>query len=251
MQDHLIRLIPEQLLPYIKLVGLHYPENRSYKEMQKEMITNENYGGWFKVKIPDFAFIAFHINMFKDICFWIFNPLMTFDAIDDNECWSDNSIHKNVKDYRLALALAKQVLDTYVKFEKALDTASGDGDPNPKAEEREELRATDIPLDEIAAFFREKRKGNSIVDFDETLNELIELKNSQINNENEPEYLPVVDESMEAIYNDEYLDSQIDRRLKFHKLIDIPTAKVIEPVPYIDKNLDSKIDRRLFFHNLL
>jgi len=147
LQDHLIRLIPEPLVPYIELIGLHYPENRSYKEMQKEMIGNQYYRGWFKVKIPDFALMTFHINMCKDIRFWIFNPLMRFEDLDDDECWSDNSIHQNVKDYRLALALAKQVWDAYLKFEGSVDLAAGAGDPDPKAEVYEPVEADVFTVD--------------------------------------------------------------------------------------------------------
>lgn len=138
LQDHLIRLIPEPLLPWIKLVDLYYPENRSYKEMQKEMIGNGKYGGWFKVKIPDIALISFHITMCNEISFWIFNPLMSFDDIDDSKYWSIDSIHENVKDYRLALALAKQVWDYYLKTEYPKGNASA-GESHPEAEVYEPL----------------------------------------------------------------------------------------------------------------
>lgn len=147
LQEHLRRLVPEPLVPYLQLVGLHYPDNRSYQVMLKEMTANENYSGWFKVKIPDFALMAFHINMCKEISFWIFNSLMKFDDIDDSECWSDNSIHKNVKDYRLALALAKQVWEVYVKFEGSVELAAGAGAPDPKAEVYEPVEVEEFTVD--------------------------------------------------------------------------------------------------------
>ena len=144
LQDRLIKIIPEPLLPYIKLIDLHYPENIPYSQLKKEMDGNENFRGWFEVKIPGFALIAFHINMCGDIRFWIFNPAkIVKDIRTDDTNWKDLSIHENIKDYKVALALAKEAMDFHIKtvdFNRSVKIADTHaGESHPEAEVYEPL----------------------------------------------------------------------------------------------------------------
>ncbi len=115
LQDNLIKIVPESLLPFIELIGLHYPENTPVYVMKQRYKNNAEFGGWFKVQIPDFALMAFHVNMRAEKTYYVFDPGKFKNIEDGDWSWQELALHKNIKDHRIALALAAKAWEHYLR----------------------------------------------------------------------------------------------------------------------------------------
>ena len=147
LKDKLIKLIDEPLLPFIEPKGFHFPLNKPYSKILDD--TDEDAGGWFDIRIPDFSLIRLHINLVGRKRYAIYDPKsleLGEEVFDDLDAIL---IHKHIADYRIALALAKQSWEYYLKTTKrAVELAAGAGVPDPKAEVYESVEVEGYPIDQ-------------------------------------------------------------------------------------------------------
>jgi hypothetical protein len=115
LMKKLEEFIPQSWQAYSHCIDLHYPENISPEKMRTICDNNENFRGWYQVRIPDFALIAVHVDMKAEMLFLVFDPAYTQDGLAPDDDWHECVLHKNIRDKRIALALAKQAWENFVK----------------------------------------------------------------------------------------------------------------------------------------
>ena len=139
LQDHLIRMIDLPLLPYIHNIGLHYPENKSYSDLRTAIKKDlKDYGGWFEIKIPEFALMAIYIDLAGRKSYFVFDPkkvseksglVAKGEILATNDDWQSLALNMNIKDHRIALALAKKAWSYYLQDQEEKSSSSPLAEP--------------------------------------------------------------------------------------------------------------------------
>lgn len=72
--------------------------------------------GWIEISIPEFALMTLSTDEeFIQTRYWIHDPKKVRDAIAHDCDWNETYLHRGIRDHRIALALAKQAWENYVK----------------------------------------------------------------------------------------------------------------------------------------
>ena len=122
--EFMLRYLPLLLHPYASVIDID------------NVMINKKRVGWIKVKIPEFALIT--VTVMEEnfsVIYWVHNPSKVLDDLGCDWDWNDTYIHRNIKDYRIALALAKEAWNYYVKTADAPSKPEvSAGESHPKAE---------------------------------------------------------------------------------------------------------------------
>ena len=138
LMTKLEEFIPQSWLAYSHCIDLHYPENVTPEKMRKIYENNDNFGGWYQVRIPDFALIVVHLNMKAEKHFFVFDPARIQDDLTPDHDWHELALHRNISDKRITLALAKQAWQDFMKTEYPKGNMSA-GESHRNAEVYEEI----------------------------------------------------------------------------------------------------------------
>lgn len=156
LTDGLEKLMDDPIRPYARLIDLYFPINLPVRVMKELIVRSEKYGGWFEISIPDFALMACHINMMGEGSYFVFNPKQISDGLTHSEKdWNEITLHRNIRDHRVALALAKQAWAFYLKEDQEAGKATMPAEevPNHKAEVYEPMDEPEVYIDALQNTF--------------------------------------------------------------------------------------------------
>lgn len=131
METRIISKLDPVLLPYASVID----------------VVKTDYGelfGWIEISIPEFALITLSTHEKGNrLEYCVHNPSKIKGDITIDYNWHDTCLHQGIKDSRLALALAKEAWNYYLKTiapqgkstnEKPVEKDMSAGEGHPKAE---------------------------------------------------------------------------------------------------------------------
>lgn len=123
MENRILSKLDPVLLPYASVIDVMDTEDGGYF-------------GWIEIVIPEFALITLSTDEKGNrMEYWVHNPSKIKGDITVDHDWHDTYLHKGIKDSRLALALAKEAWNYYVKTaDVPSESEMSAGESHPKAE---------------------------------------------------------------------------------------------------------------------
>lgn len=126
MENRILSKLDPVFLPYASVIDVTKTED------------NEAFG-WIEINIPEFALITLSTNeKGTRLEYWVHNPSKIKGDISVDHDWHDTCLHKGIKDSRLALALAKEAWNYYVKSNDGPskpEMSAGESHPNAEVYE--------------------------------------------------------------------------------------------------------------------